>query len=44
MIKLLQRAGDSDFEFRLRLRDELGNLLTDTTGELVIVLGPEGGI
>jgi len=44
MIKLLQRAGDQEFEFTLQLRDELGNLLTDTTGELVIVLGPEGGI
>jgi hypothetical protein len=44
LIKLFQRAGDQDFAFSLQLRDELGNLLTDRTGEVLVVLGPEGGI
>jgi hypothetical protein len=44
LIKLFQRATDDDFTFSLQLRDEFGNLLTDQTGELVILLGPQGGI
>lgn len=44
LIKLLQRANDDGFSFSAQLRDELGNLLTDTSGELVILLGPQGGI
>lgn len=44
LIKLFQRATDDEFTFSLQLRDEFGNLLTDQTGELVILLGPQGGI
>jgi hypothetical protein len=44
LIKVLQRAADQEFAFALRLRDEFGNPLTDTTGELVLQLGPGGGI
>ena len=44
MIKLLQRADDARFAFTAQLRDELGTLLTDRTGELVFTLGPKGGI
>ncbi len=44
MIKLLQRAEDARFAFTAQLRDELGTLLTDRTGELVFTLGPKGGI
>ncbi len=44
LIKLLQRAGDNGLSFTARLRDELGNPLTDTSGELVITLGANGGI
>lgn len=44
LIKLFQRADDPDLSFSLQLRDELGNLLTDTSQELVILLGPQGGI
>jgi len=44
LIKLFQRAADQDFTFSVQLRDELGNLLTDQTEELVLLLGPQGGI
>ncbi len=44
MVKLLQRASDPTFRFTARTRDELGNILTRQTGELVFVLGPKGGI
>jgi hypothetical protein len=44
MIKLFQRATDDEFTFSMQLRDEFGNLLTDQTGELVVLLGPQGGI
>ncbi len=44
MVKILQRANDNDFTFTARMRDELGNILTRQTGELVFVLGPKGGI
>jgi hypothetical protein len=44
LIKLFQRATDQDFEFSVQLRDELGNLLTNDTAELVVLLGPTGGI
>jgi hypothetical protein len=44
LIKLLQRPGDEDFAFSVRLSDVFGLPLTDRTGELVIQLGPEGGI
>ncbi len=44
MIKALQRADDARFAFTAQLRDELGVLLTDRTGELVFTLGPTGGI
>lgn len=43
LIKLLQRSTDASFAFTAQLRDELGNLLTDTTRELVFTLGPNGG-
>lgn len=44
LVKVLQRVEDEDFAFSLLLRDQLGNVLTDRTGELVVKLGPEGGI
>lgn len=44
LIKLLQRAGDPDFAFSMQLQDELGNALTDATGEMLLLLGPKGGI
>jgi hypothetical protein len=44
LVKLFQSADDNGFEFTLQLRDELGNPLTDTTGEIVALLGPQGGI
>jgi hypothetical protein len=44
LIKLFQRAGDDEFAFTARLQDELGNLLTNATGEVILTLGPEGGI
>jgi hypothetical protein len=44
LIKVLQRANDDDFTFTVQLRDELGNLLTDQSGEVIVKLSPEGGI
>lgn len=44
LIKVLQRADDEEFAFTAQLRDDLGNVLTDRTGELVFTLGPKGGI
>lgn len=44
LVKLLQRTGDGELAFTARLRDELGTPLTDSSGELVITLGPDGGI
>ncbi|HTM20770.1 MAG TPA: hypothetical protein VL172_09690 [Kofleriaceae bacterium] len=44
LVKILQRADDPTFSFTARTRDELGNLVTRQTGELVFVLGPNGGI
>jgi hypothetical protein len=44
LVKLLQRPGDPDLAFSARLTDLLGTPLTDTTGELVITLAPNGGI
>lgn len=44
LIKLFQNADDDEFSFSAQLRDELGNLLTNTSGELVVLLGPQGGI
>jgi hypothetical protein len=44
LIKLFQRAGDQQFTFNARLSDEFGNPLTDATGEVVVKLGPDGGI
>jgi hypothetical protein len=44
LVKLFQRANDNGLEFSARARDEFGNLLTDITGELVLQLGPGGGI
>jgi hypothetical protein len=44
LVKVLQRAGDNGFNFTMRLTDQLGNPLTDATGELVLKLGPDGGI
>lgn len=44
LIKLVQRSTDPTFAFSAQLRDELGQLLTDTTRELVFTLGPHGGI
>ena len=44
LVKLLQRSTDDEFRFSLSLRDEFGTPLTDQTGEIVIQLGPQGGI
>ncbi len=44
LIKLFQRGTDQEFSFSLQLRDDLGNLLTNDTAELVVLLGPTGGI
>jgi hypothetical protein len=44
LVKVFQRANDPEFSFSVQLRDELGNLLTDTGRELVFLLGPQGGI
>jgi len=44
MIKLFQRAADQKFEFQARFQDQFGNPLTNTTGELVFKLSPDGGI
>ena len=44
LFKVFQRADDPEFSFSVQLRDDLGNLLTDASQELVILLGPQGGI
>jgi hypothetical protein len=44
MVKVLQRAGDNQFNFQMFMRDSFGNPLTNLTGELVIKLSPDGGI
>jgi hypothetical protein len=44
LIKLLQRANDADFAFTAQVQDDIGNVLTDETGELVFTLAPDGGI
>lgn len=44
LIKLLQRANDNDFSFTAQFRDDIGNVLTDETGELVFTLAQNGGI
>ena len=35
---------DQRFEFKARFQDQFGNPLTNTTGELVFKLSPDGGI
>jgi hypothetical protein len=44
LLKVLQRANDRDFRFQMLIKDQLGNPLTDATGELVVKLSPDGGI
>jgi hypothetical protein len=44
LFKLFQSADDEEFSFTVQFRDDLGNLLTDASQELVILLGPQGGI
>lgn len=44
MVKLFQSSVDDSFAFTLQLRDEFGTPLTDTSGELILLLGPQGGI
>jgi hypothetical protein len=44
LLKVLQHAGDANFGFSLQLQDELGNPLTDSSGQFVLKLGPDGGI
>jgi hypothetical protein len=44
LLKVLQRPDDQDFNFTFQLLDQFGNVLSDTTGEIVIKLGPDGGI
>jgi len=44
VLKVLQRADDRDFAFTAQLKDELGNPLTEQSGEIIVKLGPDGGI
>jgi hypothetical protein len=44
LLKVLQRPDDPEFGFSMRLLDQFGNVLSDATGEIVIKLGPDGGI
>ncbi len=44
LVKVLQRSTDDDFRFSLALRDEFGTPLSESSGEIVVQLGPKGGI
>ena len=44
MVKVFQRAQDATFAFSAQAKDELGNLLTDQTGEVVVTLASNGGL
>lgn len=44
LIKVFEEDGQAPFEFTARFLDDDDEPLTDETGELVIVLGPEGGV
>jgi hypothetical protein len=44
LLKVFQRAADVNFNFQVKFQDQFGNPLTNTTGELVFLLGPGGGI
>ena len=44
LVKLLQRSTDDRFRFSLALKGELGTPMTAATGEVVVQLGPQGGI
>jgi len=44
LVKVFQRANDQQFSFQLLLTDQFGTAFTDTTGELVVKLSPDGGI
>jgi hypothetical protein len=44
LLKVFQRANDQRFEFTARFQDQFGTPLTNTTGELVFKLSPDGGI
>lgn len=44
LVKVLQRSTDDHFRFSLALRDELGTPLSESSGEIVVQLGPKGGI
>jgi len=44
LLKVFQRAADTAFNFTVKFQDQFGRILTNTTGELVIKLSPDGGI
>jgi hypothetical protein len=44
LVKVFQRSTDVNFNLTTTFQDQFGNKLTNTTGELVFVLGPAGGI
>jgi hypothetical protein len=44
LVKVFQRATDPQFNFQVRFQDQFGRVLTNTTGELVFKLSPDGGI
>jgi hypothetical protein len=44
LLKVFQRAGDSAFNFSAQFQDQFGNKLTNTSGELIFKLGPNGGL
>jgi hypothetical protein len=44
LLKVFQRAADTDFNFSVKFQDQFGNLLTDTSGELLFKLSPNGGL
>lgn len=44
LLKLVERQDDGGFGFTARLRDDRGTLITDSTGEVIVTLGPNGGI
>jgi hypothetical protein len=44
LLKVFQRAQDQRFQFTVAFTDQFGTPLTNTTGELVFKLSPDGGI
>jgi hypothetical protein len=44
LVKLLERPGDGGLRMTARLSDELGNPVRGDSGEIIVKLGPKGGI